>query len=82
MTKNESLTEIILKVKKPDAPVDLAGQGNESKEQVSESSMIDQLSLLRPYLLCSILDWCRANKANWQNVFIDKERTKTQRRTI
>ena len=44
LTKNESLTEIILKVKKPDAPVDPAGQGNKSKEQVSESSMIDHLS--------------------------------------
>ena len=49
-TKKIYLTEIILKVKKPDAPVDPAGQGNKSKEQVSGSSMIDQRSLPRPYL--------------------------------
>ena len=43
--------------------------------------MIDHLPLLRPYLLCSLLDWGRANKANWQNVFIDRERKKTKRMT-
>ena len=50
-------------------------------ECLSESSMIDHLSLLRPYLLCSLLDWGRANKANWQNVFMDRERTNAKRMT-
>ena len=77
-TKSEKcLTEIILKVKKSDAPVDPAGQGNKSKEQVIESSMIDHLPLLHPYLFYSLLDWCREKQNGKTFLLIEREQTQS-----